>query len=127
MLPKKLGFAPGTTLFLMRGYDGCLELHTEESFEKHVETVSKLSLTKSNARLHSRLTIGSGVDVKVDNQGRIQIPAFLMGKYHLQRETYLIGVYDHIEIWDKVLWDEYESSNEGEFEKNAQSLLSEDK
>lgn len=122
MLPKKLGLVPGTTLYLMRGYDGCFEIHQEESFQKQMKLAKELTFTKKNARLHARLTIGSSTEVKVDNQGRIQIPTLWVNKYNLKKEVYLVGMLDHFELWDKETWDHYEATNEELFEENAQSL-----
>ena len=35
----------------------------------------------------------------------------------------MIGVLDHLEIWDKESYEKYLSENEEEFEKNAEDLL----
>ena len=35
----------------------------------------------------------------------------------------ILGMLDHIEIWDKGAYQKYIESNEAEFEKNAEDLL----
>lgn len=122
MLPKKLKLEPGTTLYLMRGYDGAFEIHTSESFAELFNHVAQLPLNKKNARLHTRLTLGSSEEVIVDNHGRIQIPVLFVEKYNLKKEVYLVGVLDHLEVWDKDCWMTYEKEAAMDFEENAQGL-----
>ena len=46
----------------------------------------------------------------MDKQGRILIPGNLRDYAGLTREAMLIGVNDHVEIWDSETWERY---NEG--------------
>ena len=123
MLPKKLQCQQGEVLFLVRGYEGCIEIHTEESFNKLFELVNSLQQTQRSARLHTRLTIGQSIDTVVDGQGRIQIPSRLLQAYGITKEVYLIGAITHYELWDKAKFDQYVKNNEDTFEDNAQTLL----
>ena len=123
MLPKKLQCSAGEVLFLIRGYEGCIEIHTQESFDKLFDAVSKLPSTQRGSRLHTRLTIGQTIDTTVDNQGRIQIPLRMLQTFGLSKEVYLIGAITHFELWDRSKFDEYVANNEGIFEDNAQTLL----
>ncbi|MDR1794213.1 MAG: division/cell wall cluster transcriptional repressor MraZ [Erysipelotrichaceae bacterium] len=45
--------------------------------------------------------------VTVDGSGRIQIPKQLQASFPAHEQVYLLGVMDHLEIWDK---ESYENS-----------------
>ena len=47
------------------------------------------------------ITIGS------DKQGRIKIKQPLLEYAKLEKECVIIGVSDHLEIWNKLIWDEF--------------------
>ena len=48
LLPRELGIAPGTTLYVMKGFEGCLSIYQEEEFQK---IVMKLMLFVQNYSL----------------------------------------------------------------------------
>ena len=58
-----------------------------------------------------------------DGQGRIRIPDRLAEYAGLKHETYLLGVQDHAELWDKVTWDEFSQKLTPEFDELARAAL----
>jgi MraZ protein len=42
---------------------------------------------------------------KTDSSGRTAIPPAMMQKAGIQREVFIVGVQDHIEIWDTERWE----------------------
>ena len=60
-----------------------------------------------DARAFQRLFYAQAQHVEFDSQGRIRIPAELLEWAKMGNEVVLIGVQDHMELWDKNAWTEY--------------------
>jgi len=60
----------------------------------------------------------------VDRQGRILIPDRLAERAEVKNEVLLVGVYDHIQLWDPQRWAEYEQTHEGQFDATAEKMFS---
>jgi MraZ protein len=43
----------------------------------------------------------------VDTKGRLAIPPPLMEYAHIQEEVVIIGLYDRLELWSPMHWEEY--------------------
>lgn len=54
--------------------------------------------------------------MQVDKQSRIRIPDRLAKLSDLKHSVVLIGVHDHVEIWDKERWDSFLSQNVSQFD-----------
>ncbi|MFM7038962.1 MAG: division/cell wall cluster transcriptional repressor MraZ, partial [Planctomycetaceae bacterium] len=54
--------------------------------------------------------------VQVDKQSRIRIPERLLKLAGLTHEVVLIGVHDHVEIWDRAGWDAFLNQNGAQFD-----------
>ncbi|MBQ1448272.1 MAG: division/cell wall cluster transcriptional repressor MraZ, partial [Erysipelotrichaceae bacterium] len=62
------------------------------------------------------------VECSIDKQGRIAIPAYLAEDIGITKECAILGVKDHIEIWDLKTWNEYYKAANENFEQVAESL-----
>ncbi|MCD8203734.1 MAG: division/cell wall cluster transcriptional repressor MraZ [Coprobacillus sp.] len=122
VIPFKMRSEAGEVLYLMKGYDGALSLYKESDFTKLMEEVSTYSFQKRNNRDYIRTQMSSTYDLEVDKLGRITIPTALINRYGIGKEVYIIGVVDHIEIWDKAKYLEYEKNSDENFEKVAEKL-----
>ena len=60
----------------------------------------------------------------MDSQGRIRLPERLVEFANLQQEVVLLGVHDHVEIWDKGVWRDFFDKHSGEFDKLAAEVFS---
>jgi MraZ protein len=58
----------------------------------------------------------------VDKLGRVQLPAALLTKYNISKEVLVLGIGDHIEVWDKAKYEEYENSIRDNFESIAEEI-----
>jgi MraZ protein len=55
--------------------------------------------------------------VQVDKQSRVRIPERLIQLAGLQHDVVLIGVQDHVEIWDKGRWDSFFAQHVDQFDR----------
>jgi MraZ protein len=110
-LPKSiremLGEADGLVLYLAPGTDGSLVVYTEQAFLQLGEQLGQGPPTAQDIRAFSRLFYAQAQRVELDRQGRIRIPSDLATLAIRGKEVVLIGVRDHLEVWDRERWDKY--------------------
>jgi len=88
-----------------------------EAFENTLMTEGRKQ--KNLARL-MRYVVGSVAECGLDKQGRVLVPPHLRTEANLQREIVLVGMLNHVEIWDKETWEEENqatSENFAEFDE----------
>ena len=91
----------GKVVYATKGLDNCLNIYPEETFKV---------LCEKNAKY------------EVDKSGRITL-----SKNHLQiaginKDIVIVGNNDHIEIWDKDIFEKIDALQNEEFESNAQLI-----
>ena len=112
----------GYKVYIMKGFEGSLSLYNEERYQKLVEEFSRLSFNQSKVRDYLRLQFASTYEMEVDKLGRVQIPTALLTKYNISKEVLVLGIGDHIEVWDKAKYEEYENGIKDEFESIAENI-----
>lgn len=124
-LPKKVREVLGepVVLYIAPGPDKCLWVHTERELERLASRLDERPATDSEARVFRRLYFGQTELVEVDKAGRILVPERLAHLAGLTGEVVLLGVRDHLELWDAGNWDRYRSENEPRFDSVAQEAF----
>ena len=122
MIPRKMREELGYKVYIMKGFEGSLSLYNEERYQKLVEEFSRLSFNQSKVRDYLRLQFASTYEMEIDKLGRVQIPTALLTKYNISKEVLVLGIGDHIEVWDKAKYEEYENSIRDEFESIAENI-----
>ena len=62
--------------------------------------------------------------VELDRQGRVRIPQELVELVGLGREVVLLGVQDHLELWDRQRWEAYLAQKQNCYDEIAESAFS---
>jgi MraZ protein len=116
--PLKDGFRDGDSeeLYLAPGNEGCLALYSLQGFEAFASRMAALSTGRVEVRNFLRLFYGQAERVQVDKQSRIRIPERLLKLAGLTHEVVLIGVQDHVEIWDRGRWDSFLNQTGAQFD-----------
>ena len=122
MIPRKMREESGMKVFILKGFDGALSVYKAVTFEKMVQDIETLPFNLKNSRDYIRTALASACELDVDKQGRIMIPTLLINKFHIGKEVVVIGVGDHFEIWNKELYEKYESETSPNFEKIAEEI-----
>lgn len=91
---------------LTRGFDPCILVYPMETWTPLAERVSALSLGDPDVRRLRRLLFSDAVDVQLDRQGRMLIPAELRAYAGVQRDAVVVGMHTFIEIWAPERWSE---------------------
>ncbi len=111
------------TLYAAPGTDGSIALYTEESFQRLAEQLASSSPTGQDVRAFSRLFYAQAERIEVDRQGRIRIPAALVQLAQLQRDVVLVGVRDHLELWDQQKWNRYTEQQQQQYDLLAEKAF----
>ena len=110
-IPKPLRDAMGHpdnfVAYLAPGTDGSLELYAADAFSRLAEQLEEGPRNDKEVRAFNRLFYAQVQRVEIDKQGRVRLPTELAQLASLDKEIVLLGVRDHIEIWDRHRWDEY--------------------
>lgn len=122
IVPAKFREELGETMIVTRWLDGCLAIYTEEQWQQVYENLKKLPSTKREARMYTHMIMSKAAECDLDAQGRIRIPSHLSEEAKLEKDCVVVGVSDHVEIWDKERWDNYYALASENFEDIAESL-----
>ena len=124
-IPKRLRDAFKTddgpeVLFLAPGTDESLLIYTEASFSRLADQLAASSPTGQDVRAFSRLFFSQAERLELDRQGRMRVPAELVRHASLDKDAVLVGVRDHLELWDQSKWDAYVVHENEQFDQTAE-------
>lgn len=86
-------------------FDRCLYIYPLEEWNRLHEQVRTKPRSDEAIRFFLRRVIASAVEVEMDKQGRILIPAALREDAHVNTNVVLAGQIERIELWDRDEWD----------------------
>jgi MraZ protein len=101
----------GCDFYLALGPNGILCLYAEKYFQQLALTGVPGSIAPDEAVSFERLTFGRAVKLEIDRQGRLLLPEKIKKRANLGSELILVGVRDHIEIWNAGDWEQYMTEN----------------
>jgi MraZ protein len=93
-------------LTITRHPHGCLMLFPRSEWEKFRERVAALPMT---AHWWKRIFLGNAMDVDMDSTGRVLISPELRDATQITKETILLGMGSHFELWDKSTYEAQEA------------------
>lgn len=112
-----------TELVLGRGFDKCLMLYSMVEFNKIYAKIAGLSgFNEENRRLQRTFFRGIS-NLELDANGRFLIPKSLMAYAQLDRQAIIVGMGNHLEIWNPELYDQYLINDPEEFNTMAKDKL----
>ena len=88
-----------------------------------MEKLNSLPFTKRDVRYYNRFIASGASTLDFDKQGRINLPNYLMKHASLDKDVVIIGVSDHIEIWDSNNWDKFIEDNIDSLSDIAENLF----
>src|SRR4051795_10180122 len=101
-LPKRVREQLGdeTQLYVTPGSDASLWIYSRTELERLAGKLDEAPATDSEARIFRRLFFAQMEEVELDRSGRILVPDRLAKFADLQHDVILLGVRDHLELWD---------------------------
>ncbi len=124
-IPKSLreALSPAKALYVAPGTDGSLAIYTEESLARLADRLAQASPAGPEVRAFNRMFFAQVQRVEIDGQGRIRLPAELAKLAGIDREAVLLGVQDHLELWDAGRWNVYLSGKQSRYDEIAEAAF----
>lgn len=106
---------------LTKGFEKCILVYEYQDWghkaQKQIDNLSEANLASANG-LHKganvikrsdleRFLYTSAIETVIDAQGRVVLPTSLLEYAGIEDETAVIGVGDHVEIWNHAVWQEH--------------------
>ena len=95
----------GTAFYVIIGDSGRLFLYPERYYEQLVSRDPRELTPDEDTLAYDRLNLGMADCVEWDKQGRVLLPDRMLKDAGLGREVTLVGVRDHLELWDRSEWE----------------------
>ena len=121
-LPSKFRPAFEDGLVVARGFDGCLAVYPMSEWARMSDRFAALDPLSEDSRRVSRHFFGGATQLDLDKQGRLVLPQALIEHAALERELTVLGVHDHLEIWNRATWRRLQQEPEGRVEDAAERL-----
>jgi transcriptional regulator MraZ len=122
-LPARFRPAFADGIVVTRGMDGCLFAYSRGDWGRLVQTrLATLDTLSRESRRMQRFFFAGASEGELDKQGRIGLPAMLLEHAKLGRDVVVLGVNDHLEIWDRAAWRSELAEVEGSAEDVAERL-----
>jgi len=112
-LPAKFREGLGGDVVLARGIDGTIDVYPRSTWESSVERITTLDSLTREAREMKRFVFAGATVTEVDKQGRVLVPPDLARHAGLAKDVAVVGVHDHVEIWNRPEWASHVSAIEG--------------
>ena len=122
IIPSKFRESLSGEFVLTKGLDGCLFVFSMEEWENFEDKLKALPISDKNARAFTRFFFAGAADCELDRQGRVSVPASLRKYAKINKEVTVIGVSNRLEIWDSVLWKEYNQSEDLNYDDIAENM-----
>ena len=112
-LPAKFRAAFGNGVVLAKGIDRNIDVYPRASWEASMARIAELDSLVREAREMKRHFFAAAAAGELDKQGRVVIPSDLAAHAAIARDVVVVGVHDHVEIWDRAQWADHVSAIEG--------------
>ncbi len=108
IVPSKIREELKEECIITKSFDHCLALYPVNAWNAFSEKINSLPKNASQSvRDLRRFFYANSMAADIDRQGRLLIPENYREYASLQKEVTLIGVEDHVEIWDSGVWNRY--------------------
>ena len=107
----------GPDFYLVLGANGILYLYPEKNFQQIALAVALGKAAPDETVIFRRMSLALAGKVELDRQGRLLLNDKLRKRARLGDNVPLIGVGDHIELWNTKNWEEFVSEHMDEYQK----------
>lgn len=109
--------AHGSDFYLVLGSNGILCLYPEKCYEQLVSAAGSELAAPDEAVAFERMSFAMASKVELDSQGRLLLNDRLRKRAKLDDQVTLVGVRDHIELWNSQSWEQYLDDHMAQYQK----------
>jgi MraZ protein len=120
-IPARLRTAFTEGIYVTQENERCLGGYSPEEFQLRLEEDVDVTTAGTVQRrdVKRRLAATAVAFPELDKQGRVTLPAKHLDYAGISRDVTVIGVADHVEIWDRTAWQQYLAHLEEEADASA--------
>jgi len=107
----------GSNFYLILGTNGILCLYPEKDFERIVLAVGPGTTAPNEAVTFERMSFAMASKVELVGQGRLLLNERLRTRAGLKDNITLVGVRDHIELWNSEQWEQFLSDHMAQYQE----------
>ena len=107
----------GSNFYLVLGANGILCLYPEKYFEQIALAVAPGTAAPDETVAFERISFALASRVELDRQGRLLLAEKIRKRAGLKNHLTLVGVRDHIEIWNSPQWEQYLGDNMAQYQQ----------
>jgi MraZ protein len=107
----------GSNFYLTMGASGILCLYPEKYFQQIALAGAPGMAAPDEAVAYERLSFALASKVELDRQGRLLISEKLRKRWKLKNRLTLVGIRDHIELWNTADWEKYLNDNFSQYQQ----------
>ncbi|MBP8305407.1 MAG: hypothetical protein KBE04_14935 [Phycisphaerae bacterium] len=107
----------GSSFYLILGVNSILCLYPEKYFERIASALAPSVTAPDEVVAFERLSHALTCKVELDAQGRLLLNDQLRQRAGLKDHITLVGVRDHIELWNDESWERYLAENMAQYQR----------
>jgi len=107
----------GSNFYLVLGSNGVLCLYPEKYFEQISLALAQGNTAPDETVAFERLSFALASKIELDHQGRLLLNDRLRKRANLKEHVTLVGVRDHIELWNTESWEQYLEDHMAQYQK----------
>lgn len=89
---------------LTRGIDRNLVIYPQDAWQQVTQQLNQMPITNPTARALRRLLFSGALELSLDRQGRVLLPAYLREYAGLKDDALIVGMETFVEIWQPENW-----------------------
>jgi MraZ protein len=95
----------GNAFIAIEGVDGRIWLYPETYYDALLVQGESQPMPNADVLAYHRWNLGATETIELDKQGRLLLPERTLKESGLGREVTLVGVSDHLELWNRAEWE----------------------
>jgi transcriptional regulator MraZ len=122
-VPARFRAALSDGVVLSAGLDPCVEIYGVDDYTRFEQRfLAELNPLSRRGRMIKRRFHARSQDEGLDSAGRIRIPRHLVEHAGLEGTCVVIGVADHLEVWNPKRWAEHDAEIDATADEIAEEL-----
>jgi MraZ protein len=108
---------------LTRGSDRCVAAYPLDEWRRYELEYAKLNQYDEQSRFFLRTVLAWSEEVELDGQQRIMVPKKYLDFAGIDGKVVIVGMIDHIELWQPEEFEIYLSKSEASYEQVASQVM----